>query len=111
MFLGSDGVGSGLGHALHDLDVRDIEFIAARGAFIGADLAFDDDAGFLREALDGVEDFGRDGVLRHYALDHAGAVAKLGEKKFSAFAEIVKPSADDDGLALVGADLCDGADG
>jgi len=37
-------------------------------------------AGLLREALDGVEDFGRNRVLRDYALDHAGAVAKLGEE-------------------------------
>ena len=111
MLFGSDGVGSRLRHALHDLDVRDVEFIAAGGALIGANFAFDDDARFLGEALDGVEDFGRDGVLRDYALDDAGAVAKLREEELAAFAEVVEPSADDDGLAFVVADFCDGADG
>ena len=111
MFFGSDGIGIAFGHALHDLDVRDVEFIAAGSALIGADLAFDDDAGFLGEALDGVEDFGRDGVLRDYSLDDAGAVAKLREKKLAAFAEVVEPSANGDGLAFVLADFCDGADG
>jgi len=108
VFFGSDGVGSGLGHALHDLDVRDVEFITSGGALIGADLAFDDDAGFLGESFDGVENLGRDGVLRDYALDNAGAVAKLGEEELAAFAEIVEPSADGDGLAFVLADFCDG---
>src|SRR5580658_5101582 len=111
VFFGSDGVGSGLGHALHDLDVRDVELITAGGALIGADLAFDDDAGFLGEAFDGVENFGRDGVLRDYTLDDAGAVAKLREQELAAFAEVVEPSADGDGLAFVLADSCDGAYG
>ena len=31
-------------------------------------------------AFDGIEDFGRDGVLRDYSLDDAGAVAKLGKR-------------------------------
>ena len=111
MLFGSDRIGIGLGHALHDLDVRDIEFIAAGGALIGADLAFDDDAGFLREAFDGVEDFGRDSVFRDYALDDAAAVAELGKEEFAAFAEVVKPSANSDGLAFVFADFCNRADG
>src|SRR5208283_721191 len=103
------GIWSRLGYALHNLDVRDVQFIAAGGALIGADFAFDDDAGFLREPFDGVEDFGWDGVLRNYALNDAGAVAKLGEEEFAAFAEVVKPSADGDGLTFVLADFCDGA--
>src|SRR6266436_5176720 len=111
MFFGSDGVGSRFGHTLHDLDVRDIEFIAAGSALIGADFTFDNDAGFLGESFDGIENFWRDGVLRDYALDDAGAVAKLGEEELAAFAEVVEPSADGDGLAFVSADLCDGADG
>src|SRR6266404_6202003 len=111
MFFGSDGIGSRLGHALHDLDVRDIEFIAAGSALIGADFAFDDDAGFLGKSFDGIENFWRDGVLRDYALDDAGAIAKLREEELAAFAEVVEPSADGDGLAFMGADLCDGADG
>ena len=107
----SDGIGIGFGDALHDLDIRDVEFIAAGSALIGAHFAFDDDARFLREAFDGVEDFGRDGVLRDDSLDDAGAVAKLREEQFAAFAEIVEPSANGDGLAFVFADFCDGADG
>ena len=43
---------------LHDLDVGNVEFVAAGGALVGADFAFHDDARFLREAFDGVEDFG-----------------------------------------------------
>ena len=46
-----DGVGVGLGNALHDLDVFDVELEAAGGALVGADLAGDDDAGLLGEAL------------------------------------------------------------
>ncbi len=111
VLFGRDRIGVGLGHALHDLDVRDVEFVAAGGALVGADFAFDDDARFLREALDGVEDFRRDGVLRDYALDDADAVAELGEKELAAFAEVVEPSADGDGLAFVLADFCDRADG
>src|SRR5437660_11435906 len=107
MFFGSDGVGSRLGHALHDRNVRDIEFIAAGSALIGADFAFDNDAGFLGESFDGIENFWRDGVLRDYALDDAGAVAKLGAEELAAFAWVVAPSADGDGLAVVGADVCD----
>jgi hypothetical protein len=59
----SDGVRSRLGHALHHLDIRDVEFIAARCALVGANFAFDDHARFLGEAFDGFEDFGRDGVF------------------------------------------------
>jgi hypothetical protein len=35
----------------------------------------------------------------------------LGKEELPAFAEIVEPSPDGDGLAFVAADLCDGADG
>src|SRR5258706_825344 len=111
MFFGSDGIWSRLGNALHDLDVRHVEFIAAGSALISADFALDDDAGFLGESFDSVEDFGRDGVLRDYTLDNARAVAKLREQELAAFSEIVKPSADGDGLAFVFAYFCDGADG
>src|ERR1035441_2360702 len=93
------------------LDVRDVEFIAAGGALIGAHSSFHDDAGFLGEAFDGVEDFRRNGIFRHYTLNDAGAVAKLGKEELATFAEIVEPSPDGDGLAFVGADLCDGTDG
>ena len=111
VFFGSDGIGIGFGDTLHHLDVRNVEFIAARSALVSANLAFDNDAGFLGEALDGVENFGRNGVLRDYALDDARAVAKLGKKELAAFAEVVEPSADGDRLAFVLADFCDSADG
>jgi len=111
VLFGSDGIGRRLGNALHDLHVRNVEFVAAGGALVGADFAFDDDAGFLGEALDGVEDFGRDSIFWNYALNDAGAVAKLGEEELAAFAEVVEPSANGDGLAFVLADFCDGADG
>ena len=111
MFFGSDGVGIGFWDTLYDLDVRDVEFIAAGGALVGAHFSFDDDARFLGEAFDGVEDFGRDGVFRNDTLNDAGAVAKLGEEELAAFAEIVEPSPDGDRLAFVAADLCDHADG
>ena len=105
MLFGRDRVGIGFRHALQDLNVGDIEFVAAGGALIGANFAFDDDAGFLGETFDRVEDFGRDGVFRNYALDDAAAVAELREEKFAAFAEVVEPSANGDGLAFVFADF------
>ena len=71
VFFRRDRIGIVFGDALHDLDVGDVEFISAGRALVGADFAFDDDAGFLREAFDGVEDFGRNGVLRNDALNHA----------------------------------------
>jgi hypothetical protein len=80
VLFGSDGIRIGFGHALHDLTFADVEFVAAGSALVGADLAFDDHAGFLGEALDGLEDFGRDGILGNYSLDDAGAVAKLGKR-------------------------------
>jgi hypothetical protein len=111
VIFGSNGIRIGFRNALYDLDVCDIEFVAAGGALIGADFAFDDDARFLSEALDGVEDFGRDGVFWDYSLDDSGAVAKLREEELAAFAEVVEPSANGDGLAFVFADFCDGANG
>ncbi len=44
VLLEGDGVGVGLGDALDDLDVFDVELEAAGGALVGADLAGDDDA-------------------------------------------------------------------
>ena len=109
--LGVIGYGVDFGHALHDLHVGDIEFVAAVGALVGANFAFDDHARFLGQRLDGVENFGRDRVLRHDALNDAGAVAELREQQLSALAQVVEPAADGDGLALVLADFCDGGDG
>lgn len=111
VFFGSNGVRVGFGDALQHLNVRDIQFVAAGGALIGANFAFYYYAGFLGETFDGFEDFGSDGILRDYTLNDAGAVTKLGKEKLATFAEVVEPSADGDGLAFVLADFCDGADG
>jgi hypothetical protein len=105
VIFGGDGIGIGFGDALEDLDVRHVEFVAAGSAFVGADFAFYDHTRFLGEAFDGVEDFGRDGVFWDDALDDAAAVAELGEEELAAFAKVVEPSANGDGLAFVGADL------
>ena len=59
VLLEGDGVGVGLGDALDDLQVFDVEFEAAGSALVGADLAGDDDAGLLGEAFEGLEDLGR----------------------------------------------------
>ena len=107
VLFGRDGIRIGLGNALHDLHVRDIEFVSAVRALVGADFAFDDHTGFLGESLDRFEDFGRDGVLRHNALNDAGAVAKMREQQFAALAQVVEPAADGDGLAFVLADFGD----
>ena len=101
VIFGRDGIRIGFGDALNDLDVRDIELVAAGSTLVSADLAFDDDARFLRQALDGVEDFGRDGVLRDYSLNDAAAVAELGEEELAAFAEVVEPSSNGDGFVFV----------
>ena len=44
VFLEGDGVGVGLGDALDDFEVFDIELEAGGRALVGADLAGDDDA-------------------------------------------------------------------
>ena len=60
VILEADRVGIGLGNALHHFDVLHIQLKAARGALIGADLAGDDDAGLLGQALEGLKHFRRD---------------------------------------------------
>ena len=110
MFLRGDGIGIGLGHALHDLHVGHVEFESTGRAFISADFAFDDDARFLRQRLDRIEHFRRDRILGDDTLNDAGAVAKLRKQKLPAFAQVVKPAADSDRLAVVLADFCDSSD-
>ena len=90
--------------------MADVEFVSAGRALVGANFAFDDHARFLRQRLDRVEDFRRNGVLRHDALNDAGAVAKLRKQQLPALAQVVEPAADGDGLAVVLADFCDGGD-
>ena len=100
MLFRRDGIGIGLRHALHDLHVRHVEFVAAGRALVGANLAFDDHARFLRQRLDRFEDLRRDGVLRHHALNHARAVAKLRKQQLPALAQVIEPAAERDRLAL-----------
>ena len=96
-----------LRHALQHLHVRNVEFVSAGRALVGAHFAFDDHARFLRQALDRVEYFGGHRVLWNHSLNHAAAVAKNGEEKLSAFAQVVEPAANGDGLAVVLADFRD----
>ncbi len=107
VLLGRDGVGIGLGDFLQDLHVGNVEFEAAGGALVGADFAFDDHARFLRQALEGVEGFGRDGVLGDNTLNLTAAVTEDWEQKLSALAQVIQPSANGDRLAFVLADLGD----
>jgi len=101
VLLEGDGVGVGLGDAMDDLQLFNVELEAALGALVGADLAGDDDGGFLGEAFERFENFGRHAFDVGYALHGSGAVAKDGEEELTAFAEIVEPTLDGDGLAFV----------
>ncbi len=103
-----DRVGVGLGDALDDLDVFDIELEAAGGAFVGADFAGDDDAGLLRQAFECLEDRGRHALDVGHALHGAGAIAKDGKQQLAAFARVVEPSVKSDGLAFKLAERGDG---
>ena len=111
VLLGRDGVRIVRVHTLHDLRVGDVHLVAAGRALVGADFAGDDHARFLGQALDRVEQLGRDGVLGHHALDDAAAVAKDGEQQLAALAQVVEPAAKGDGLAFMLADFADGGDG
>jgi hypothetical protein len=108
MLLEGDGVGIGLGDALDDLEIEDIELISARRPLVGTDFAGDDDARLLGEAFQGIEDGGRNALYVGDALDGAGAVAKDGEEELAALAEVVEPAAECDGLAFM---LAEGGDG
>ncbi len=100
----------GLGNGLHYLHIADVEFVAAGGTLIGTHFAGDDHARFLGKLLDRVEHLRRNRVLRHHALDHAGAVTKDRKQQLAALAQVVEPSADGDGLAIMLADLANGGD-
>ena len=92
------------------MSVGDIHLIAARSAFVGAHLAGDDHAGLLGQALDRIEEFGRDGIFGDHALDDAAAVAKDGEEQFAALAQVVEPATNGDSLAFMLADFADRGD-
>ena len=101
MLLGGDGVGVGLGNALDDLDVFDVEFKTTWSPLVGADFAGDDDGAFLGEVLEGVEDLGGDGFDVGHALHGAGAVAKDGKEELAALAGVVEPAVECYGLSVV----------
>ena len=109
VLLRRNGVGIGLRHALHHLHVRHIEFVAARRALIGANLAFDDHARFLCQRLDRLEHLWRDRILRHYSLNHARAVAKLRKQQLPALAQVIEPAAQSDRLPFMLPDFRDGS--
>ncbi len=111
VLLGRDGVRVGLGDALDDVDVFDVELEAAGGALVGADFAGDDDGRLLREALERVKNGGGYAAHVGHALHGAGAVAKDGKEQLAALARVIEPSANGDGLALVFAELGDGDNG
>jgi hypothetical protein len=111
VLLEGDGVGVGLGNALNDLNIFYVELEAARGTLVCAHFAGDDDGRLLGEAFEGFKDSGRDALDVGYALNGSGAVAKDGEEKFAALAEVVEPSAKGDGLAFVLAEGGDGGNG
>src|SRR5437773_6901191 len=105
-----NGIGIVVRNALDDLNVGNIKFVAPWSALIRSDFAFNDDAGFLGETLHCIEHFRRDCAFGNHALDHATAITEYREKKFAAFAEIVEPAADGDGLAFMLADFSDCSD-
>ena len=105
VLFGRDGIRIVGIHALHHLRVGDVEFVAAGSALVGAYLAGDDHARLLRQPLDRLEQFGRNCVLGHHALDDAATVAELREQQLAALAQVVQPSADGDALAFVLADF------
>ena len=100
VFLELDGKGRGFGNSLDDLNFTDADFVAAGSALLGADFASDDDAGFLRQALESFEGFGIF-LQGADALNDAGAVTENGEHQLAGFANIVEPAADGDFLAVV----------
>src|SRR5579864_9323145 len=97
-------------HALQHLHTGHVQFKTARRALVCAHLAFNDDAGFLREPLYRFKDFGWNGIFRDHALNGSTAIAENREEQFPAFAKVIEPAADRDRLAFVFANFCDGGD-
>ena len=111
MLLGRDRIRIVLWHTLDNLNLLDIQLKPALRPLIRADLAGDDDTRFLRKPLQGLEYFRRDTGLMGNSLDRSGPVAKDREEQFAAFAHVVKPAAQGDGLALVRADFANCGNG
>src|SRR5262249_16515995 len=91
----------------HDLERRDVDLVAAWRARVGAGRAVDDDGALLREMIRAGERLVAHRLLRHDALDEAGAVAQRQEVDLAARPLVVQPSAQADGLALVPCDVFD----
>src|SRR5581483_4931470 len=85
--------------------IRNIEFIATGSALISPNRAIDNDAGFLGKVLHRLEHFRGHRVLRHHALNHSAAISEDWKQQFSALAQIVKPPANGDRLAIMLADF------
>src|SRR5689334_2095777 len=96
MLFGRDRIWLRLGNPLDNLDIRDVKFVSAWSALVGADLAFDDDAGFLCQILQRVECLRGNGVFRHDSLYLSAAIAKYGKEQFAALAKVVQPAANGD---------------
>src|SRR5215471_7451276 len=94
-------------HALHDFGVLDVEFEAARGARLSADLAPHHQGRLLRQILQRLEDVFRQGAFHRDALHHASAVANLRKTDFAATAKIVQPARQLDGFAAIAGGVLD----
>ena len=92
MLLGRDRIRVAFRHALHHFQVLQVHLEAAGRALVGADLASDDNGGFLGQVLDGLEQFFRQGGLHGHALHQAVAVAKDRERDLSGAAQVVQPA-------------------
>ncbi len=107
VILRGDGVGIGFRHALHHFQILHVHFVAAGGALVGADLAGDNDGGFLGQVFDGLEQgFGQRTFYGH-ALHQAGAIAQDRKDDFAGFAKVVEPTGDPHRFANVGGCLGD----
>ncbi len=98
------------GHAMHKFDIFHIQLKAARSTFVGAHLAAHHHARLLGQHLDALEDLRRHGGFRHNALHRSGAIAKNWKQQLAAFAQVVKPAAQRDGLALKTAQFSNGGE-
>ena len=90
-----------------DLQVLDVDLVAARRALVGASRAGDDHRSLLREMIGAREQLVSDRRLRHHGLDEAASVPQDEEMNLPARTPVVKPPLDGDFLALVPADVFD----
>src|SRR5277367_5116260 len=97
MLLQLNGIGIRIGDALDDLDPTHMNFIAARRARFGLNLPRHDHARFLRESFQRAESH-RLFFERNYTLDDSRAVAKNWKEELARFSQVIKPTADGDGL-------------